>query len=145
MTELTLTQARSIVDGALAHARGAGLMPLLVLVLDARAVPKACAAEDGTSRGRFDVAHAKANGALAMGLDSRELARRARDQPHFFASLAACVGGGMALGPGGVLIRDQAGAILGAVGISGDVGDRDDEAAVAGIRGAGLHAEGPPG
>ncbi len=141
MTDLTLAQAQTIIAGALAHGRESGLMPLLVLVLDARAVPKACAAEDGISRGRFDVAHAKANGALAMGLDSRELARRARDQPQFFGSLAATVGGGMALGPGGVLIRDASGAIIGAVGISGDVGDRDDEAAVAGIRAAGLQAQ----
>ncbi len=60
MPDITLIQAQAIIEGALAHARGAKLMPLLVLVLDARAVPKACAAEDGTSRGRFEIAHAKA-------------------------------------------------------------------------------------
>ncbi len=75
-----------------------------------------------------------------MNLDSREIARRARDLPQFFGSLAAVITGGMALGPGGVLIRDSEGAILGAVGVSGDAGDRDDEAAVAGIFSAGLAA-----
>lgn len=138
MNDITLDQAQAILAGALAYRRQAGLMPLLVLVLDARGVPKACAAEDGTSRGRFDVAHAKANGALAMGVGSRSLATRARTQGAFFSSLATAIGGGLALGPGGVLVRDAAGALIGAVGVSGDIGDRDEDAGVAGITAAGL-------
>ncbi len=40
--------------------------------------------------------------------------------------------------PGGVLIRDAAGALLGAIGISGDTSDNDEAAALAGIAAAGL-------
>ncbi len=141
MTEITLEQAQAIVAGALAHGRRAGLLPLLVLVLDARAAPKACAAEDGASLGRYDIAHGKAHGALAMGLGSRTLAKRARDMPSFFASLSTVIHGGLVAGPGGVLIRDAAGAVIGAVGISGDVGDNDEAAAIAGITAAGLQAD----
>ncbi len=95
--------AQAIIVGALAHARAAKLMPLLVVVPDARAVPKACAAEDGTSRERFGIAHAKANGALALNLDSRGIAWRAGEPPQFFGSPAAVITGGRAMGHGGVL------------------------------------------
>ncbi len=141
MADLTLTQAQAIVAGALAHARTARLMPLLVLVLDARAAPKACAAEDGASLGRYDIAHGKAHGALAMGMGSRSLAKRARELPSFIASLTTVIQGGLVAGPGGVLIRDAAGAIIGAVGISGDIGDNDEAAAIAGVHAAELTAD----
>ena len=141
MPDLTLQQAQTIVTSALAHARQAKLMPLLVLVLDARAAPKACAAEDGTSLARYDGAHGKAHGALAMGLGSRTLARRARDMPSFFASLSTVISGGLVAGPGGVLVRDSSGAVIGAVGVSGDVSDNDEAAAIAGITAAGLQAD----
>ncbi len=141
MTDLSLEQAQAIVAGALAHARRAGLQPLLVLVLDARAAPKACAAEDGASHARFDVARGKANGALAMAMGSRSIAKRARDMPTFVASLSSVIVGGLVAGPGGVLVRDAAGGIVGAVGVSGDVGDNDEASAVAGIEAAGLVAD----
>jgi uncharacterized protein GlcG (DUF336 family) len=42
-----------------------------------------------------------------------------------------------------VLIRDAAGDVIGAVGVSGDTSDRDEECALAGIEAAGL--KGDPG
>jgi uncharacterized protein GlcG (DUF336 family) len=42
--------------------------------------------------------------------------------------------------PGGVLIMDTSGALLGAIGISGDTSDNDEICAVAGIEAAGLKA-----
>ena len=141
MSEINLQQAQAIVAGALAHARAQTMMPMLVLVLDARGAPKACAAEDGTSLKRFDIAHGKANGALAMGMGSRTLAKRGRDTPSVMVSMANVVSGGLVLGPGGVLIRDAGGQVIGAVGISGDVGDNDEAAAIAGIQAAGLTAD----
>ena len=141
MTDITLHQAQDLVAAALAHARAQNLQPLLVLVLDARAAPKACAAEDGASHARFDVARAKANGALAMAMGSRSIAKRARDMPTFVASLSSVITGGLVAGPGGVLVRDASGAIIGAVGVSGDVGDNDEASAVAGIVAVGLTAD----
>ncbi len=81
---------------------------------------------------------AKANGALAMGLGSRTLAARSKLQPVFFGSLSHLVQGGLAPAPGGVLVRTADGVLLGAVGVSGDISDNDEAAALAGIAAVGL-------
>ncbi|WP_088183722.1 GlcG/HbpS family heme-binding protein [Sphingobium sp. Z007] len=135
---LTLTQARAIIDAALDQARADGAQPLAVVVLDAGAHPVATVREDGASLFRFDIAKAKAAGALGMGADTRVIATRAASNPVFFQSVVAATGGRLALSPGGVLIRDVEGAVMGAVGISGDTGDCDEACAIAGILVAGL-------
>jgi uncharacterized protein GlcG (DUF336 family) len=134
---LPLASARAIIDAALAKGRDDGAQPLAVVVLDAGAHPIACVREDGASLFRFDIAEAKATGALGMGSDTRVIAARAANNPIFFQSVAA-VTGQLALSPGGVLIRDVEGTVIGAVGISGDTGDCDEVCAIAGIRAAGL-------
>jgi uncharacterized protein GlcG (DUF336 family) len=141
MSTLTLDHAQTIVATALAHARAAKFQPLAVLVLDARGVPKAFAAEDGTSLRRYEIAHGKAHGALAMGIGSRTLGKRAEERPHFIAAVTHVVGGALIPVPGGVLIRDADRAIIGAVGVSGDSSDNDEVAAIAGIAAAGLTAD----
>jgi uncharacterized protein GlcG (DUF336 family) len=141
MSAITLVQAQTIVTVALTEARTKGFQPLAVVVLDARGVPKAFAAEDGTSLRRYEIAHGKAHGALAMGIGSRTLGKRAEERPHFFAAVSHVVGGAMVPVPGGVLIRDAAGAIIGAVGASGDTSDNDEVAALAGIAATGLTAD----
>jgi uncharacterized protein GlcG (DUF336 family) len=135
---MTLEQARAIIDGALAYARAVAAQPLAVIVLDAGAHPVAFAREDGASLFRFDIARAKAAGALGMGADTREIAKRAAGNPVFFQSVVGAVGGQLALSPGGVLVRDAAGGLIGAVGISGDTGDCDEACGHAGILAAGL-------
>lgn len=135
---LSLDQARRIVDAALAHGRAQGAQPLAVVLLDAGAHPVAFAREDGASLFRFDIAKAKASGALGMGADTRVIATRAAANPGFFQSVVAVTGGQLALSPGGVLIRELEGTVIGAVGISGDTGDCDEACAIAGILAAGL-------
>lgn len=135
---LTLAQARTIIDTALAQPRGDNAPALAVVVLDAGAHPVAFAREDGASLFRFDIAKAKATGALGMGADTRVIAGRAANNPAFFQSVVAVTGGQLALSPGGVLIRELEGAVIGAVGISGDTGDCDEACAIAGILAAGL-------
>ena len=137
MTQLTLQAAQQILSEAIAHARRANLKPLAVAVLDSRGALKAAAAEDGTSLKRFEVAHAKAYGALAVGSGSRALGRRAEQQPFFVAAISHVVGGALVPVPGGVLIK-QDDVLVGAVGISGDTSDNDEAAALAGIASAGL-------
>ncbi|WP_260929005.1 GlcG/HbpS family heme-binding protein [Novosphingobium sp. 9] len=134
--KLTLKNARVIVDDTLAAARDRGAQPLAVIVLDEGAHPMAFAREDGASLFRFDIARAKAAGALGMGADTAVLAERARGNPVFFQSLATAVGGQMAFSPGGVLVRDESGTVIGAVGVSGDTGECDAECAAAGIAAA---------
>lgn len=135
---LTLVQARTIIDTALAQPRGDNAPALAVVVLDAGAHPVAFARQDGASLFRFDIAKAKATGALGMGADTRVIAGRAANNPTFFQSVVAVTGGQLALSPGGVLIRELEGAVIGAVGISGDTGDCDEACAIAGILAAGL-------
>lgn len=139
---LSLQQARNIIDTALEQGRARNAQPLAVVVLDAGAHPVAFAREDGASLFRFDIARAKAAGALGMGADSRIIAGRAANNPVFFQSVVAVTGGQLALSPGGVLIRDtegpRGGEVIGAVGISGDTGEMDEACAQAGIVAAGL-------
>lgn len=144
MPDLSLTQAQAIVAAALAEARRLSLKPVVVAVLDARGACKALAAEDGTSLKRAEIAHGKAHGALAMGIGSRAIAVRAAEaHGSFIAAVSHVAGGALIPAPGGVLARDAGGALLGAVGISGDTSDNDERAAMAGIAAAGL--AGDPG
>jgi uncharacterized protein GlcG (DUF336 family) len=73
-----------------------------------------------------------------MGFGGREFARRAAANPTFLQALMVASGGRIVPVPGGVLIRDGEGEILGSVGISGDTSDKDETCAVHGIRSAGL-------
>jgi uncharacterized protein GlcG (DUF336 family) len=141
MPQLTLEQAQTIIATALRHGTDQKMQPLAVVVLDERGVPKAYAAQDGTSLRRFEIARGKAHGALSFGLGSRSLAKRAAANPHFIAAVTHAVGGSLVPVPGGVLIRAGDKAVIGAVGISGDNSDNDEAAAIAGITAAGLTAD----
>ena len=138
---LTLSQAQSLVSAALAEARRQSFKPLVVVVLDDRGTVKAAAAEDGTSLKRFEIAHGKAFGALSLGMGSRAVAKRAVDQPTFIAAVSHVVGGSLVPVPGGVLLRDAAGTLVGAAGASGDLSENDEAAVLAGIEAAGLKGE----
>ena len=138
MPSLTLAQASTIVDVALKTGRDAKYQPLTVAVLDAGGHLVAFKREDKSGILRFDIAFGKAWGALGMGFGSRALAGRAAKQQMFYTTLAAVSGGRLVPVPGGVLIRDQAGEAIGAVGISGDTSDNDEKCALAGIEAAGL-------
>lgn len=138
---ITLETARTIVAGSRAAGAQRGFKPLTVVVLDAGGHVLAVEREDGSSNKRFEVAHGKAHGGLALGMGSRALMARAEQQPWFIASVTAAVGGSLVPVPGGVLVRDRSGALLGAVGVSGDTSDNDEAAAVAGIEAAGLVAQ----
>src|SRR5580658_10006803 len=138
---LTLEQASIIVDKALEKGRELGFKPLTVVVLDAGGHLKAMKREDGSSLLRPEIAGGKAWGALGMGFGGREFARRAAANPVFIQALSVASGGRVVPVPGGVLIRDAAGEILGAVGISGDTSENDETCAVRGIGSAGLVAD----
>jgi len=132
---LTLDQASQIVDGALAYAAEKGFDPLTVCVMDAGGHMVAFKREDNSGILRPEIAMGKAYGALGFGLDGRDLKEK---NPTFLGAVAAASGGRMVPVPGGVLIRDASGMIIGAVGISGDNSGNDELAAIAGIEGVGL-------
>ena len=138
MAEITLGKARTMIRAALKHARVKDLQPIAVVVLDAGGHLKAFEREDGASFYRFRVAHGKAHGSIGLGLGSRALHARAESQPYFPLAVGALDDTAVVPVPGGVLVRDRRGALIGAVGISGDVSDADEAAAVAGIEAAGF-------
>jgi uncharacterized protein GlcG (DUF336 family) len=138
---LSLDQALTIAREALAEGGRRGLAPLCVAVLDAGTHVVALLRGDGASVHRPEIATAKAAGCLGMGFGGRELARRAAAAPQFFAAIAGVLPKGVVPVAGGVLVRDVAGQLLGAVGVSGDTSDNDEICAVAGIRAAGLVEE----
>jgi uncharacterized protein GlcG (DUF336 family) len=139
---LTLAQASIIVDEALAKGRALKLHPLTVVVLDVGGHPVAMKREDKSGILRAEIATGKAWGTLGMGFGGREFARRASSGGAvFLQALMAASGGRVVPAPGGVLIRDAAGDIIGAVGISGDTSDKDEACAIAGIAAAGLTAD----
>lgn len=138
---MDLETARTIVAAARAHGRESGLKPLTVVVLDAGGHVVAAEREDGASIGRFEIGFGKAYGALALGQGSRATMARAEQQAYFVGAAGAAIGGALVPVPGGVLVQDDAGTLLGAVGITGDTSDHDEAAAVAGIEAAGLTAQ----
>jgi uncharacterized protein GlcG (DUF336 family) len=144
MPTLSLEQANQIIASALAKAREMKIKPLTVVVLDESGHLKAVQREDHASMFRFDVATGKAWAAVAMGVSSRALAARAKDNPNFFITLAATAHGKFLPQIGGVLIKDASGAILGAAGASGGTGEEDEAVCAHGIEQAGLIADAKP-
>lgn len=142
MADISLTKARIIVRKTLAKGRGLDLKPLSVIVLDAGGNVKAFEREDGASPGRFAIAHGKAYGTVMLGLAGTAQLARAEQQPFFMAAVNGAFGGQVIPVPGGVLIKDKRGNVIGAVGVTGDTSDHDLIAAMAGIEAAGLTGEG---
>ena len=140
MTTLTLQIANQIIAAALAKSKESGYQPMGIAVLDASGNLKAFASEDGASMFRFDIARGKAWGAVGMGVASGVLAKRAKDNPNFFVALAATAEGKFLPQPGAVVIKDQDGKVLGAVGASGGTGEEDEAICAAGVAAVGLVA-----
>ncbi len=138
---VTLDQARIIAEASLAEGRRLGLKPLSIIILDPRSSVVACNSEEGVSQMRWRIAQGKANAAIQLGMGSRALMARAEQQAYFIQSMNGLAGGEFVPVPGGILVRDADGKLLGAVGISGDTSDNDEAAGLAGIAAAGLAAE----
>jgi uncharacterized protein GlcG (DUF336 family) len=138
MTALTLAQANHIIQAAFAASDAAGYKPMAVVVLDESGHVKSAQRQDGASMFRIDVATGKGWGAIGMGVSSRVLAQRAKENPNFFVTLAATAQGRFLPQPGAVLIKDGQGNVIGAAGASGGTGDEDEAICIAGVLAAGL-------
>lgn len=138
MTTLTLAQANTIITTALAEARKANYKAMAVVVLDDAGHVKAVQREDGASMFRIDVATGKAWASVGFSASSRTLMQRAKDNPNFYGSLSAVSQGKFIPQTGSVVIKNAAGAVIGAVGASGGTGDEDEAICIAGVAAAGL-------
>ena len=138
---ISLRKARTIIRKTLDKGREMELQPLSVVVLDARGHVQAFEREDGASVGRFGIAHGKAYGSVMLGLAGTAQKARADQQAYFMAAVNGVYGGQLVPVPGGILIRDKKGVVIGAVGVTGDTSENDVEAGMAGIEAAGLTGE----
>jgi uncharacterized protein GlcG (DUF336 family) len=141
MAEISIRKARQIIKGTFAKGREMELKPLSVIVLDAGGHVKAFEREDGAAPGRFAIAQGKAYGAVMLGMAGTAQMARAEQQAYFMAAVNGVYGGQVVPVPGGVLLRDKKGAVIGAVGVTGDTSDNDAEAALAGLALAQLEGE----
>jgi len=141
MADISLARARTIVRRAIAHGRESKFMPLVVVVLDRGGNLIAFERDDGAAPGRFAIAQGKAYGAVMLGMPGSAQMKRAEEQAYFIAAANGALGGRLVPVPGGVLVRDTRGGLIGAVGVSGDTSDNDAAAALAGIEAAKLTGE----
>ncbi|MEL7099862.1 MAG: heme-binding protein [Pseudomonadota bacterium] len=141
MAKISLSRARTIIRKAMEHGKAAELKPLSVVVLDAGGHVIAFERADGAAPGRFAIAHGKAYGAVMLGMAGTAQMARAEAQAYFMAAVNGVYGGQVIPVPGGILVRDARGAVLGAVGVTGDTSDADAEAGKAAVEAAGLTAE----
>ena len=140
--EISLRKARTIIRKTLEKGREMDLKPLSVVVLDAGGHVKAFEREDGASPGRFGIAQGKAYGSIMLGIGGTAQMTRAEQQAYFLACVNGVFDGRLVPVPGGVLVRDKKGAVIGGVGVTGDSSENDLAAAMAGIEAAGLTGEG---
>ena len=141
MNDLTLRKAKIIIRKALEKGKELGFKPLSVAVLDAGGHLIAFERSDGAAPGRVAIATGKAYGAVMLGMAGRAQRDRAEAQAYFMAAVNGVFGGAVVPVPGGVLLRDKRGAVIGAVGVTGDTSDNDEAAALAGAEAAGLVGE----
>ncbi|KUJ79350.1 GlcG/HbpS family heme-binding protein [Ruegeria profundi] len=138
---VSLRKARTIIRKTLEKGREMDLKPLSVVVLDAGGHVIAFEREDGAAPGRFPIAHGKAYGSVMLGMAGTAQMQRAEAQAYFMAAVNGVYGGQVVPVPGGILLRDRKGAVIGAVGVTGDTSDNDVVAGMAGIESVGLTGE----
>jgi uncharacterized protein GlcG (DUF336 family) len=141
MRAISLDEAMKLIAGIFADAAARKLRPLTAVVLDAGGHVKAALRQDGSSMLRFEISYGKAYAALALGRSSRLVLQKSREKPIFMENLQQLAQGPMFLEGGGQLVRDEEGEVVGAVGVTGDVNEMDDLAAVAGIHAAGFKSD----
>src|SRR5438094_9711126 len=141
MSAINLDQANRIIAAVLKRGAEINCRPLSVIVVEPGCKVKAFKKEDGSSMIRFEMAYGKAYAALSLGRSSKLVRERAQERPIFMRYLIAASGDQIFPEGGGMLIRNSGGEVIGAVGVTGDTEDCDEELAVHGIHAAGLRTD----
>ncbi|MEM7438199.1 MAG: heme-binding protein [Pseudomonadota bacterium] len=141
MAGINQAKCRKMIRAAFAKGKELGLQPLSVAVVDPGGHLIGFERQDGAAPGRFDIAYGKANAAVMMGVPSSKMMERAEAQAYFVTALGSAYDGKFIPVPGGVLVKDKKGVIMGALGVTGDTSDNDAACAVAGIEAASFSAE----
>src|SRR2546426_12783175 len=138
---IKLEQAELIIDAILRRSRELNCRPMSAVVVELGGPIKAFKKEDGSSMMRFEMAFGKAYAALALGRSSSLVRVRTEERPLFMQYLMRASGDQIFPEGGGMLIRDNGGEVIGAVGVTGDTQERDEELAAHGIRAAGFKTD----
>lgn len=141
MPDISASKARTLIRKTMIKGEEMGFKPLSVVVLDQGGNIKAFERADGASPGRFGIAHGKAYGAIMLGMPGSAQMARAEQQAYFMAAVNGVFGGQVVPVPGGILLRDKRGNLIGALGVTGDTSDNDVIAGMAGVEAAGLTGE----
>jgi uncharacterized protein GlcG (DUF336 family) len=141
MSNITLAQAERIIDAAIERGVALNCRPISVIVVEPGCKVKAFKKEDGASMIRFEMAFGKAYAALSLGRSSKLILERAKEKPLFMRYLIDASDNQIFPEGGGMVIRDDNGEVIGAVGVTGDTDERDEELAVHGIHAAGLKTD----
>ncbi len=141
MRALSLEQANTIIAVTFATAKKECCRPMSAIVLDAGGRVKAFQKQDGASMLRFEVCYGKAYASLALGRPSKLVLQKANEKPLFMQGIENLADYPLFLEGGGQLIRDEAGEVMGAIGVTGDANEMDDICAIAGIHAVGLRAD----
>ena len=141
MSAITLDQANRIIAAILARGAELDCRPLSVIVVEPGCKPKAFQKEDGASMMRFEMAYGKAYAALSLGRSSQLVRVRYEEKPIFMRYLIAASDDRIFPEGGGMVIRDASGYVLGAVGVTGDTDECDEQLAVHGIHAVGLKTD----
>lgn len=141
MPEISSSKARTIIRKTMAKGEEMGFKPLSVVVLDTGGHVKAFERADGAAPGRFGIAQGKAYGAVMLGMPGSAQMARAEQQAYFMAAVNGVYGGQVVPVPGGILVKDKRGNLIGAVGVTGDTSDNDVIAGMSGIEAAGLSGD----
>ena len=138
---ITLEKANRIIEAVLRRAAEIDCRPISVIVVEPGCKVKAFQKEDGSSMVRFEMAFGKAYAALALGRSSRLVRERAVERPIFMRYLMRATDEQIFAEGGGLQIRSPDGEVIGAVGVTGDTEERDEELAAHGIRAIGLKTD----
>ena len=141
MAAITLEKANRIIEAVLRRAAEINCRPISVIVVEPGCKVKAFQKEDGSSMIRFEMAFGKAYAALALGRSSRLVRERAVERPVFMRYLMSATDEQIFAEGGGLQIRSPEGEVIGAVGVTGETEDRDEELALHGIHAAGLKTD----
>jgi uncharacterized protein GlcG (DUF336 family) len=142
MVGISLNDARTIIIATAKKGKEMGMKPLSTVVLDAGGHVIAFERQDGAAPGRFAIAQGKAFGTVMLGMPGSAQMARAEKQAYFMAAVNGVYGGKVIPVPGGVLVRDSNGEVVGSVGVTGDTSENDLTAALGGIDAAGFIGEG---
>jgi uncharacterized protein GlcG (DUF336 family) len=126
---ITLEQAEQLSEAAKAKAREIGV-PMNIAIVDEGANLVSFHRMDNAWLGSVDISIRKAKTARFFDMDTGEIGKLSHPGGPLFGIEHS--NGGLISFPGGVVLRDATGKIVGAIGVSGGSVEQDHEVAFAG-------------